>query len=512
MSARERALVSAGVVAAGAIALFVNVLGNRHYRRWDATRAKLYTLSDPTNYTLDQIERDALDVEVFVFLGTGDPLLGSVRQILQNYQARAPKHLVVRYLDPDRDRADFLRLQAELDVHVGKAENGRILGDAQIVVRHGKRLWYVKTDDMIVLDEGDDAKVRPKVESALTAAIRAVLTTDRPRVCFTVGHHEASIDDPGKEGVSNLKNALAKDNFAPESVELPKGSLAGCALIAVMSPTDTFLAGEAKPIADAVAAGSSLLLVVPPEIDLEKKDLRAHGLADAADVGGVTLEDAVAVEEDPALREPGSLGLIFRATVQPHTTTDDVRRLFESKGAEPMVPVAYVRPMRRTGQGAMNPAVLLTSSSKSFALHDIPGFLASKSEAKKADSDLGGPLDLATALERPKLPNENRGARVIVVGTSTPFVNATWQDPAPSMTVSRTLGLLWVSWLTARPPVLDLPPKPSVQVALHLSEEDLGSIGRYVLVYMPLATALIGVAVWFRRRSTEGKRIRRPVR
>ena len=88
------------------------------------------------------------------------------------------------------------------------------------------------------------------------------------------------------------------------------------------------------------------------------------------------------------------------------------------------------------------------------------------------------------------------------------FVNAAYADPTPSMTFSRTLGLLWVSWLTSRPPVLDLPPKSSVQIAMHLSEEDLGSIGRYVLVYMPMATALLGGAVWLRRRTTEGKRVR----
>jgi ABC-2 type transport system permease protein len=499
------------IVAAGAILVFANVLAGRHYRRWDATRAKLYTLSEPTRFTLTELESRGEDVEIFVFLGAGDPLLGSVKQLLVGYQALAPRHLVVRYLDPDRDRGDFLRLQSELDVHVGKAENGRILGDAQVVARHGKRLWYVKTDDLVVLDEGDDAKVRPRVEAGLTGAIRAVLVTDRPRVCFTTGHREASIDDPAKEGISTLKNTLAKDNFAPESVELPKDAakLAGCAMIAVIAPTETFLPGEAKPIADAVNAGSSLLLVVPPEIDLAKKGLRPHGLADAAAVSGIALDDAVVVEDDPALREPSSLGLIFRARVLPHATTDDLRKFVESKGGEAFVPVYYVRPIRRIGSEA---SPLLASSPKSFALHDVEGFLGSKSDPKKGENDAAGPLDLATAIEKPKAPGKDRGARIVTVGTGTPFLNAAYTDPSPTMTFSRTLGLLWVSWLTSRPPVLDLPPKSSVQIALHLTEEDLGSIGRYVLVYMPMATALIGVAVWFRRRSTEGKRVRGPVR
>ncbi len=512
MTGRDKALSSAGIVAAGVLALVTNVLANRHYRRWDATKQQLYTLSEPTNFTLAQIEREQRDVEIFVFIGSGDPLLGSVRQMLTGYQARAPKHLILRYLDPDRDRAEFLRLQAELDVHVGKAEAGRILSDAQIVVRHGKRTWYVKTDDMIVLDEGDDAKVRPKVESALTGAIRAVLSTDRPRVCFTAGHGEASIDDPGKGGLSTLKNTLAKDNYGPESIELPKDArkLAGCSLIAVVAPTETFLTGESKPIADAVKGGASLLLVVPPYIDIEKRNLRPHGLTDAAAAAGVTLDDAVVVEEDPALREPDSLGLVFRAKVLPHATTDDLRRFAEARNAEAVVPLMYARPLlRATGQG-LSPSGLLQSSGKSFALHDVAGFLASKQEPMRGQGDRDGPLDVAIAAEYPATATGARGPRTVVVGSSTPFVNAVYADPTPAMTFSRTLGLLWVSWLASRPPVLDLPPKPSVQIAMHLSEEDMGAIGRYVLVYMPIATALLGAAVFLRRRSTEGKRFRRP--
>ncbi|MEO7092504.1 MAG: Gldg family protein, partial [Polyangiales bacterium] len=203
VSIRAKTLSSLGVIAAGIVALLINVLAARHYRRWDATRGRLYTLSDPTNFTLDSLEHDARDVELFVFIGAGDPLLSSIKQILVTYQARAAKHLHVRYLDPDRDRAEFMRLQTELEVNA-KAENGRILSDAQIVARHGTRVWYVKTDDLLVMEEGDDVKVRPRVESAITSAIRAVLSTDTPRVCFTAGHREAALDDPSEKGLSTL--------------------------------------------------------------------------------------------------------------------------------------------------------------------------------------------------------------------------------------------------------------------------------------------------------------------
>jgi hypothetical protein len=509
ISRRTKAFALSGAIAATLSVLFVNVLAARHYRRWDASRAKLYTLSEPTLFTLAQIEREHDDVELFVFIGAGDPLLTSVKAMLAGYEAKT-RRLRVTYLDPDRNRAEFMRLQSELDVHVGKAEQGRILADAQIVARHGSRVWYVKTDDLVVLDEGDDAKVKPRVESALTGAIRAVLSTDRPRVCFTGGHREASIDEPGKEGLSTLKNTLAKDNFAPEVVELGKAKpgqnpLVGCSMIAVMAPTEPFRADEAKPIVDAVVLGANLLLVAPPEVDLETRKLKAHGLDAVGALGGVALDDAIAVEQDPMLRETHDLGLIFRARVHAHATTDDLRKFAEARGGEAAVPLAYARPLRRTNAAAMSAQELLVSSDQSFALFDVGGFLASHEEPKKGPSDRAGPLDLAVATTRDKAIG---GARVVVIGSSTPFLNAAYVDPSPAMALSRTLGLLWVSWLTARPPVLDLPPKPSVQIAMHLSEDDIGSIGRYVLAYMPLAIGMLGIAVALRRRSTEGKRVR----
>ena len=508
VSVRTKALSSVGVIAAGVIAILINLLAARHYKRWDATRGRLYSLSQPTNFTLDSLERDGNDVELFVFIGGGDPLLSSIKQILVTYQSRAPKHLHVRYLDPDRDRAEFMRLQAELEVNA-KAENGRILADAQIVARHGKRVWYVQTDDLVVLEEGDDGKVRPRVESALTSAIRAVLSTDRPRVCFTTGHGEAELDDPSESGISVLKNTLSKDNFQPVAIDVtrPDASFAGCAMIAIVSPDRPFRAAETPAIVDAVTKGASLLVAVSPEIDLETKSLRATGLADVAALGGVMIDDAVAVEQDPALRELDQIGLIFHARLHAHVTTDAIRRRGEELHGEIAILLYYARPLQKITVAGAPAQELLVTSDDSFAMHDVTSYLASKQEPHKAGTDRAGPLDIATATTRDKSVG---GARVIIVGSTTPYLNAAYFDASPEMYLSRQLGLNWVSWLTARPPILDLPPKPSVQIAMHMTDEDLTAVSRYVLLYMPLATALIGGAVWMRRRATEGKRLRRP--
>jgi len=49
-----------------------------------------------------------------------------------------------------------------------------------------------------------------------------------------------------------------------------------------------------------------------------------------------------------------------------------------------------------------------------------------------------------------------------------------------------------------------VPEKPSVAAGIRVNEEARSDVRRYVLLFMPLAAALLGIAVALRRRSTEG--------
>jgi nitrate reductase gamma subunit len=65
-----------------------------------------------------------------------------------------------------------------------------------------------------------------------------------------------------------------------------------------------------------------------------------------------------------------------------------------------------------------------------------------------------------------------------------------------------------VAWVAARPAIVSVPEKPARAVGLALTEESLGEILRYVLIYMPGTAALVGFMLLYRRRAQE-KRSRR---
>jgi hypothetical protein len=129
-----RALPWLGVVAGALLLVNVNVLGARWYKRWDFTSDKLYSLSQPTRELLTSLQRP---VDVSVLLSKGDPLLVSVRHMLEAYGA-VTRQLRVTYVDPDRSPAEFLALQQKYQILAGKADDGRIITDAVISVRHRK--------------------------------------------------------------------------------------------------------------------------------------------------------------------------------------------------------------------------------------------------------------------------------------------------------------------------------------------------------------------------------------
>ena len=158
-STRGRLFSASGVLAAAVIAVCVNVLVHRFYKRWDWTTGSLYTLSEPTLETLHSLPDP---VEAIVFLSASDPMRLSVEHMLAAYQAET-KLLKTRFVDPDRNPAQFLALEKEYGIVAGKTEDGRVVTDAAIVLTRGGQRWFITTDDMVVYDEKDN-RSRPVLE------------------------------------------------------------------------------------------------------------------------------------------------------------------------------------------------------------------------------------------------------------------------------------------------------------------------------------------------------------
>src|SRR5262249_22812138 len=158
----------AAIVVAMVVVVLANVIVARHYTRWDFTTSKRYTLSSATIQTLHDLPET---VQVWVLLGSSDPLEQSVKQLLVAYQAETTK-LDVHYVDPDRDVVALEDLHKRFKIEA-RNEGGRIVTDAIVIVVRGDRHWFLVPSDM-VSSSPSDGRVRPREEQAFTGAIRNV--------------------------------------------------------------------------------------------------------------------------------------------------------------------------------------------------------------------------------------------------------------------------------------------------------------------------------------------------
>ncbi len=493
----RRWLPRLGVLGGALLLVNLNALGARFYKRWDFTTDRLYSLSEPTRDLLRSLgEPGRGGIDVVVLLSASDPLTLSVRHMLLAYGAETTQ-MRVRYVDPDRNPAEFMAVQQRYQILAGKADDGRLVTDAAIIVAQETRHWFITGDELLRVNEAS-GRARPALEQALSGALASVLLTEKARLCFSVGHREPTLDDAGPEGLSELKQRLLKNNYEVSSVDTTESApnLAGCRALVIATPELEFGAEEARRIADYVRGGGSAALLLAPSLK-EDQRVRGSGLDSVLGLAGLSLGRDLVLEADAALRLPQGEGEIFFAGLRTHAITRGV--LHEDDKLSSRVLIVQARSLSAGPGGNL----LLESSERSLAIDDLAPLSDPGRRGELLQRAKSGSFGLAAAAELPKPDGSTAGygPRMFVSGASNLAWNRNFQDP--SLYGNRRLIENALSWVAARPSLLSVPEKPERELGVALTEESLGEVMRYVLLYMPGSAILLGAFVLLRRRSTE---------
>lgn len=495
-TAAAKVSATVGIVAAMVLAVVANLYVARHYKRWDVTRGGLYTLSEPTLQTLHGLEEP---LQVYVLLPAGDPLTLSVEHMLEAYRAETTR-LDVQITDPDRHPAEFLAIQQKYDVKVAQSDDGSLRTDAAIIVARRDKPHFIPKEELVAIDDPEDMRVRPRLEEAITTAIRSVTSGKRPRLCFSTGHGEKPLDVGGPAGLAALKEVLTKNNYdtleiaparAGEKEELP-----GCDTLVIAGPSEPVPPEDVARFAGFVRSGGSALVAVDPVFrDKRAVDL---GLGELFAAIGLKHEADYVFEVDPKKKPPDSAGEIFSPDMKPHAITGGLMK-YADRGVG--IILAEASSMTKIpGEAAASP--LLVTSDKAFGRVGV-GEPSTDQAPEPAEGDHRGPLTVAWAVELPKRAGSSadHGARAIALGSSSLLVSSNWQQP--QLYGNQVFTENAITWLVSRPALVSLPKKPAVTAGLRLSEEDMKRLALYTVVCMPLATVLFGVAVFLRRRAGE---------
>ncbi|PKK92043.1 MAG: hypothetical protein CVV64_01105 [Candidatus Wallbacteria bacterium HGW-Wallbacteria-1] len=326
---------------------------------WDLTETLRHTLASETMETLSSL-REPVEVRLFIKRGG---VTGQLKSLLNLYSAATPNFRYL-FIDPD-----IRPMEA--------------------------RAFGVRQYNTVIVSGSRNGKSRREIlkrfsEAHLTGAIRRVSMGGTPRVLFTAGSGEASVEDTGVEGFSDLASALAEEGFEVDTFYCGRGRgiPEDTDLIIVAGPTKIFMGQE--EVAAYLARGGKALFMVEPS--------PAPSLSSIIEPLGFVLPDALVIDKLSRVMG-GEYYLPVATNYADHDITSDLNR------APTYFRIARPVYLKSSREGEIRYEALATTSPEAWAEMDFEGGVVEFDEGR----DRKGPVPLAAIAEGP-------GTRTAVFG------------------------------------------------------------------------------------------------
>ncbi len=484
--------------------VMINLLSARHYRRLDWTRSHLFTLS-PQSRQITRALRGPTDL--YVLLGQNESQYSDVTELAQRYAAEN-RFVRVHIIDPDRQRDRFLDLTQRLGIHVGHTTETDVASEAAIVLVREDRHWEIPREKLAGLgdesagEEGASertATAQITVERAITEGLLHVDRNDSTKVCVATGHGELTLEG-GDSSISQLATELRHSNVTTQAV--PIGGTVNipldCDALVVAGPRQAFSPSDADILTRYVRSGGNLLLLLDP-VFVEGRHAPT-GLESVAALGGVELTRSIVIEPDAAHQIPEMLPATFLATEYgEHPITRALR------GSDARVLVTTARALRRASGSSVIPVSLMRTTAGAWGETSTADAIRDGALTRDGD-DIEGPVHLAMAAQIPDVhapagrPRAAAG-RLVVVGYSHLASNEALSIGFQARFANGFLVVSSLGWLTDRRELIEIPARPATAAALSISRQDVRHIQIYTVLLVPLAAALVGIAVWRARKA-----------
>src|SRR5579863_3793521 len=222
-----------------AAVVVANVLADRYNKSYDATSNKRYSLSDQTAKIVKGLKQDAT-----ITYFNQSTRFNDGKDLLDQY-ANLSNKLHVEYVDPDKNP------QAAREAGI------RNFGTAIVQVGAKKE------------------EAKSMTEEGVTGALIRDLKNTTRTVCFVAGSGEHQIDDRDREGLSNFKDLLAKDDYQTQSVSLlQKAEVPSeCTTLVVAGPTRDYQQPEVDAIKKYVEDGGRALFMLDPPLKIGRSEI-----------------------------------------------------------------------------------------------------------------------------------------------------------------------------------------------------------------------------------------------
>jgi ABC-type uncharacterized transport system involved in gliding motility auxiliary subunit len=315
-------------------------------------------------------------------------------------------------------------------------------------------------------------------EEDVTNALMKIVKGEKKTIYFVQGHGEKSIDDTEKNGYSNAKAGLEKDNYTVKTINLvQENKVPDDASVLVMAgPTSEPFANETDLIDAFLNKGGSVAIFLDPPPAASLSDFMKKW---SIDVGNNFVVDASGV------------GRLFGAGPSiPLVTNYSHHKITERFNVMTFFPLVRSVTPAKTPVNGVNVEQLLTSNDRSWGETDMKSSQVSFDEK----TDMKGPVSLAVVAS--KDVGENKKARLAVYGDSDFASNSTFD-----LQGNGNLFLNTISWLAQDESFISIRPKNPEDRRLTMTEAQ-GRLASYVmLLFLPVGVLVAGISVWMKRRK-----------
>jgi ABC-type uncharacterized transport system involved in gliding motility auxiliary subunit len=438
------------VVVVIAVIVVVNVLADRYNKSYDATANKRYSLSEQTAKIVKGLNQDAT-----ITYFNQSTRFRDGKDLLEEYKNLSPK-VKVEYVDPDKEPQR------------ARAAGVRNFGTA--IVRVGNKKEEAKT----------------MTEEGITGAFIRDLKSNSRTVCFVTGSGEHQIDDSDREGFSQFKQLLAKDDYETKAVDLlQKPEVpSDCTTLVVAGPTRNYVQPAVDALKKYVEDGGRAFFMLDPPLKMGRSDIADNdALTSLLQSWGVTVDKDLILDLSP-------VGQIFGlgpqvALVSSYSSQPIVSEIKRTATGFPLARSIQIKNGDKT-----NVEKLFDSSTSSLATTN----LSSDRVSVQDPNNKKGPLTLAAAGTY-NTGKQNSQGRFVVVGSSGWAANRfiTFEG-------NGDLALNAVNWLASDEDLISIRPKAPENRRVTMTGRQFNAVLVTTQFILPLIVVVAGFGVWWKRR------------
>jgi ABC-type uncharacterized transport system involved in gliding motility auxiliary subunit len=433
-----------------AIVVVANVLADRFNKSYDTTSNKRYSLSDQTKKIVAGLKQNA-NITYF----NQSTRFQQGKDLLDQYANLSPK-VHVDYVDSDKNP------------ELARAAGVREFGTA--VVQIG--------------DKKETAK--SMTEEGITGAFIRDLKGATRTVCFVGGSGEHAIDDTERDGFSQFKDLVSKDEYQARAIDLlQKAEVpADCTTVVIAGPTHDYLQPQVDAIKSYVENGGRAFFMFDPPVQFGRSQVATNdALTNLLQSWGVTLDKDIILDLNPMGQLAGlgpQVALVTTYSGQPIVS--------QMRGSAVGFPLS--RSMQIKNADKTSVEKLFDSSSSSLATYNL-----SSPQVSVADpNNRKGPLTIAAAGTY-NTGKQNSQGRFVVTGSSSWAANRFL-----GFNGNGDLALNALNWLASDEDLISIRPKQQEDRRVTMTRAQLILVRAISQFVLPLMVVLAGTLVWWKRR------------